>query len=216
MAYVPCADTGSSIIPLGVAWGSEPGGIFWGPVSIDYSCNSSLGRGMIENSFIWHYFERVKFSREASSECSSTRFSYFLGLFPSLYSPNWIMCHQIPHGTGGGYTQFWCLIIVPRNLCVMVSFQDKILSFPLVPIWVSLPDLPTVVILGQRRGNPRCGSLLEIFGTLRLQNSSAASFRPHPYLGCCTCGTQPWSINSTEWYYQPLSTVWWCGGGVLD
>ena len=47
----------------------------------------------------------------------------------------------------------------------MESVQDRIQSSLLVPIWLALPYLPTGGLIGRRRGNPGCGSLLGKFGT---------------------------------------------------
>ena len=52
MDSVPCSDVGSSIMLLGEAWVSDPGGRSWGTVSSESSFWSSLGRGMLEDSLI--------------------------------------------------------------------------------------------------------------------------------------------------------------------
>ena len=75
MASITCTDTGSSVMLLGAAWGSDPGGRCWGFVSSKSSCQASLGRGMLEGLLICHSFESEKFSCVARSECSSTGFS---------------------------------------------------------------------------------------------------------------------------------------------
>ena len=155
MASIPCTDTGSSVMLLGAAWGSDPGGRCWGFVSRKSSCQASLGRGMLEGLLICHSFERDKFSCVAISECSSTRFFNFLGLRPSSCAPQWRMCRQIPHGTGGKHSQFCYLIVGSLNLRGMGSVQDIFWSSPLVPIWASLQDLDAVGLLVQRRGIPR-------------------------------------------------------------
>ena len=74
MASIPCTDVGSSVMPLGASWGSEPGGRSWGPGSIESSCQVSLGKDILEYLLRLHYFERGKFSCIESSKCSSTRF----------------------------------------------------------------------------------------------------------------------------------------------
>ena len=126
LVSIICADTGSFVMAVFATWVSDSGGRSWGPGSSDFSCQASLGRGMIENCFRCHYFERVNFSCAASSERSSTRFYNFLGLLPSSCAPQWRMCRQIPHGTGGKHAQLWCLILRSLNLCEMGS--EKIYS----------------------------------------------------------------------------------------
>ena len=44
-----CFDAGSSIVVLGAALGSYPGGRSWGPVSSKSSYQASLVRGMVED-----------------------------------------------------------------------------------------------------------------------------------------------------------------------
>ena len=68
LAYITCTNIGSSVMPLGAAWKSDPGGRSWGPGSSESSCQESLGRGMLEDFLIWHYFAIVKLSCVASSE----------------------------------------------------------------------------------------------------------------------------------------------------
>ena len=46
MPSVPCADSGSFIMALGVTWGSDPVGRSLGPGSRESSCLASLGSGM--------------------------------------------------------------------------------------------------------------------------------------------------------------------------
>ena len=65
---------GSSVMPLGAYWVSEPGGRSWGPGSSESSFQNYLGRGMLEYHLRCQSFTRVKFYCLASSECSSTRF----------------------------------------------------------------------------------------------------------------------------------------------
>ena len=84
MASIPCTDVGSSGMPLGATWGSDPGGRSWGPGSSESYFRASLGRGMLEDSLRCHYFSRVNFSYIASSEFSSTRFLQFPGNVPFL------------------------------------------------------------------------------------------------------------------------------------
>ena len=57
--------------------------------------------------------------------------------------------HQRPHGTWGKHSQFWCLILGPLALHRMGTVQDILWSYPLFPIWVALPDLPGVRLVGQ-------------------------------------------------------------------
>ena len=66
---------------------------------------------------------------------------------------------QIPHGTRGKRAHLLCPKLGPLNLREMGSAQDILWFFPLVPIWLALPDFPTVRLLGQIRGSPRYGSL---------------------------------------------------------
>ena len=66
--------------------------------------------------------------------------------------------------------------------------------------------------LWQRQGNPMHDSLLDKFGTQRLQNYAPASIRPCSSPGCCTYGTLPWTSNFTPCYSQPLYTFWGRGG----
>ena len=49
MASMTCIYAGSSVIPLGTAWGSDPGDISWGPGYREYSCQTSLGGKIIED-----------------------------------------------------------------------------------------------------------------------------------------------------------------------
>ena len=84
LTSITCTGAGSSIMPLGAAWISDPGGRYWGPGSRESSCKSSLGRFMLEYSLLCHYFARVKFSCLANSELSSTRFFKFPGTVPFL------------------------------------------------------------------------------------------------------------------------------------
>ena len=71
------------------------------------------------------------------------------------------MCRKIPHVTGRKHDQLWCLILGPMNLHVMGSFQYRLWSSPLVPIWIALPGLPAVGLIGKRQVSPMCVSLLE-------------------------------------------------------
>ena len=48
MASIPYDESGSSFVPLGATWGSDPGGRYWVPGSSESSCQASLGRGMLE------------------------------------------------------------------------------------------------------------------------------------------------------------------------
>ena len=150
LEYVPRVDSCYSIIPLGVACVPDPGERSWRHGSRESSLQTSLGMGMIEDSLIWYCFARVKFSCVARSECCSTRFYNFLRLCPSSCAPQWRICHQRPHGTGRKNTHFWCLIIGPLTLRGMGSVQDILRYSPLVPIWISLMDIPAVGIIGQR------------------------------------------------------------------
>ena len=100
MAFIPCVDAGSSVMYLDEAWGSDPVGRSLGTGSSKSSCQGPLGRGILDDLLIEKYFEIVKLSCVASSECSSTRLYNFLGLCHSSFSPQWRMCRQIPHGNG--------------------------------------------------------------------------------------------------------------------
>ena len=48
MSFVTHVDTGSSVMPLGVAWILDPGGRSWLPGSSEFYLQASLGRGMLE------------------------------------------------------------------------------------------------------------------------------------------------------------------------
>ena len=61
MAYVTFNDTGSSVMLLGAAWLLYPGGRYWGSDSCESSLQASLGRVMLEDLLICHYFVIVKF-----------------------------------------------------------------------------------------------------------------------------------------------------------
>ena len=84
MDTISCTHAGSSVIPLGADWGSYPVGRSWGTGPNKYSCQAYLGIVMLEDSLRYHYFARVDFSCVAISECSSTRFSQFIGTLPLL------------------------------------------------------------------------------------------------------------------------------------
>ena len=73
LASIDRVDAGSSIMPLGASWGSDPGGRSLGPVSSEYFCQASLGIGMLKDSLRCHYFAGVKFFCVSISECSHTR-----------------------------------------------------------------------------------------------------------------------------------------------
>ena len=98
------------------------------------------------------------------------------------------MCFQIPHVTGGKNSYFWCLLIGPLTLHGMVSVKYWLRSLPLVPIFVALLVLPEWEIIGRTWGKPRCGSLLENFGTPCLKTYITESFRTCRYPGYCTFG----------------------------
>ena len=59
MASVTRIDSGSSVMPMGVFWGSDPGCRSWGPGSRKYFCQSSLGMGIIEYFLRCYSFVRV-------------------------------------------------------------------------------------------------------------------------------------------------------------
>ena len=82
MAYVTFIDAYSSIVKLVSAWGSDPGGRYWGPGSSKFSFQDYLVRVMLENFLRCHYFARLKFYCAESSECSSTQFLKFTGTMP--------------------------------------------------------------------------------------------------------------------------------------
>ena len=48
LASIICTGTASSVMPLGAAWGSDPGSRSYGPGYRDSSYQASLGRGMID------------------------------------------------------------------------------------------------------------------------------------------------------------------------
>ena len=154
----------------------------------------------------------MKFSCVVISECYYTIFSLFHGTLPLL------LCSTVENVSSHTTwylkknDQFWCSIIEPLTLSVMTSVQYRLWYLPLVPIYIALYDLLSGIILVQRRGNPRCNSLLRKFGTTRLQNYSPLSFSTCTSAGYCISGTLPWNRYSTSWYYQPITTVWWSGG----
>ena len=84
MAYITWTDSGSSIMPLGEAWVSDPRGRSWRLGYSKSSWEASLGKGMLEDLLRYHSLEGVKFSCVASFNCSSTRFFQFLGTEPFL------------------------------------------------------------------------------------------------------------------------------------
>ena len=98
----------------------------------------------------------------------------------------------------------------------MGNVKDRLWSSPLVPILVSLPDLPVVGLPGRRRGSLRCGSLLDNFGTPHQKTYALVSFCNHSYPGWCTSGALPWRRRATAWYSHPPATVWWRGRGGSD
>ena len=109
-------------------------------------------------------------------------FSNLLGLCPFSCDPQWRMCCQISHGTGGEHAQFQCLILGSLTLCGRGVVQDRHSFLPLVPIWVSLPDLPAVGIIGQRQAAPSvivcrnlCNSTSENFYSVVFLSSSIFS-----------------------------------------
>ena len=156
---IPFNDARYYVMPLGAAWGLNPGGRSWGPGSSYSSYQTSLSRDMLEDWLRCHYSAWVNFSCVARYAWSSSRFSNFLGLWPYSCAPQWIMCCQRPHSTGGKCDQLWCLILGPSTLCRIGSFWDRLCSSPLVPIWVSLPELNAVGLLGLIQGSTRCGTL---------------------------------------------------------
>ena len=123
------------------------------------------------------------------------------------------MCRQRPHGTGGKHSQLLCLIIGTLKLHIMGSVQYRLWTPPLVSIWGALPDLPAGGLIGKIRGSPRYVHLLRKIVTQHQQTSALTYFRPFLYLGCCNSGTMPWRRKATAWYLQPLTKVWWRGGG---
>ena len=148
LAYVPCIDSGYSVMFLGASWLSDPGGRYWVPGYIKSSFWASLVRVMIDYSLRCNFFSRVKFSCLVISKCPSTRFFNFLGLRPYSCAPQWRICRQITHDTGGVNTQFCCLIIRILTNILMGSVQDRLWSLPVVTSWVALPALAAVGLLG--------------------------------------------------------------------
>ena len=84
MDSITCTDSGSSVMPLCAAWGSDPRGRSLGLGSRESSCQASMGRDMVEVLLICLYFAIVKFSCAAISEWSSTSFFQFPGSVPFL------------------------------------------------------------------------------------------------------------------------------------
>ena len=84
MDHVTRVDTGSYVILLCAAWGSDPIGRSWGPGSSNSSCQASLGWVMLEDLLGCQYFAWVKFYCKSGSEWSYTRFSQFPGTLPFL------------------------------------------------------------------------------------------------------------------------------------
>ena len=74
LAYVIWSRVGSSVVTLEVACGEGPAAGSWGSASRASYYQLSLGRGILEDSFICNSFARVKFTWVESSDCSSTRF----------------------------------------------------------------------------------------------------------------------------------------------
>ena len=134
MDSFPHVDAGSSVMPLGASWGSDTGGRSCGPRSSESSCQFSLGSEILEDELRCQYFWRVKFYCLARSECSSTIFYNLLWLWPYSCAPQWRMFSQIPHGTGWKYYQLLCSILGKLNLRGIMSSQDILRSFTLVPI----------------------------------------------------------------------------------
>ena len=83
-------------------------------------------------------FCESEFSWVMSSQCSSTIFSNFLGLFPYPCDPPWRMFHQRTHGARGNCVQLICLILGPLTLHGMGIVQARLRSFTLVTIWLSM------------------------------------------------------------------------------
>ena len=100
LAYITCTDAGYSGMPLGAAWGSEPGGRSWVPGYRKSYCHKYLGRGMLEDSLRCHYFARVKFSCVAIYMCYSTRFLQLTGTVPFL------MCYTV-YNVLSNTTWYW-------------------------------------------------------------------------------------------------------------
>ena len=49
MAYVPCVVVGSSVMPLGIAWVSDPGNIYRRPDSSESSCQAFMVGFILED-----------------------------------------------------------------------------------------------------------------------------------------------------------------------
>ena len=60
MSYVTRVDADSSIMPMGAAWASEPGGRYWGYGSNKSSRQDYLDRGVLNYSLMCHFFSRVE------------------------------------------------------------------------------------------------------------------------------------------------------------
>ena len=93
-------------------------------------------------------------------------------------------------------------------LCGMGSVQVRLQLLILLPIMVALPVVLEGEPLGRIQGNPRCGSLLGIFGTKLPRNFYLVSSCTSPYLVSFISGIRPWKINASSWCWHTLSTVW--------
>ena len=101
MNSIYCTDVDSSVMLLGAAWGSEPGGSYWVSGSNESFCQDSLGMGILEYLLRRHSFGKVIFPVCRAFSVPLPGFYTFLGLCPSLCAPQFCMCCQIPHGNGG-------------------------------------------------------------------------------------------------------------------
>ena len=111
LAYIPRVGLCSSVMSMGEAWGSDPGGISQRPGFGYYSCQASMGTGMIDYLLRCHYFSGVKFSCLVSSEWSSTRFFQFTVNVP------FFVCSKVENVLSNT-TWCWggiCLVLVLNN-----------------------------------------------------------------------------------------------------
>ena len=131
---IHCTYIGSSFIPLGAAWVSDPVCSFWGPGLSESSCKASLGMGMLEVLLICHSFARVEFYWVASYEWSSTRFFQFYVTVPLLIFSKVYNVSSKTTWYWGGHVQIRCLILGPLILNGIGGVQDRLWSSPFVPI----------------------------------------------------------------------------------
>ena len=84
---VTCIDAGYSFMSLVKSWELGPGGGSWEPGSCGSCFQAFLGKGMLADSLVWHYFGRLKFSYVEIYEWYCTKFSKLARLFPPSCDP---------------------------------------------------------------------------------------------------------------------------------